>query len=183
MLKFAVIGTSCSGKTTLVYNVVGKLRKEGIHIEGLTSSDRIYPFKQEKLDYLDSAQAYVIIQQAFLELRSEVRDDIEIILSDRSLLDFFAYYIYCFKDSQHPYFQGLIGLIGHWMESYEEVYYVEPLPWVDDHKRPNDEFRLGVDEVLKSLISKFPNIVYVKEDNREDFVSSRILEKWKASKV
>ena len=39
--KFAVIGTSCSGKTTTVYNVVGKLRKEGIHIEGLTSTDRM----------------------------------------------------------------------------------------------------------------------------------------------
>lgn len=183
MKKFAIIGTSCSGKTTLVYNVVGNLRKKGLHIEGITSSDRIYPFEQGKLDYLDSAQSYVIIQQAFLELRSEVRSDIDIILSDRSLLDFFAYYEYCFPETIHPYFLSLKSLIEHWMESYEEIYYVDPLPWVDDKKRPNDEFRMNVDKILKSYISNYSNIIHVQEDDRESFISNRILEKWKTSKV
>lgn len=183
MKKFAIIGTSCSGKTTLVYNVVGNLRKQGLHIEGITSSDRIYPFEQKKLDYLDSAQAYVILQQAFLELRSEVRDDIDILVADRSVLDFFAYYDYCFPDTVHPYYQALTALIPHWMKSYTEVYYVDPLPWVNDNKRPNDEFRLGVDNVLKSYIKNYPNIIYVQEFNREDFIIHRILENWKTSKI
>jgi len=162
MIKIALIGTSCSGKTTTAYELVARLRKSGYHAEGNTSSDRIYPFAQEKLNVLHEAQCYVILQHAFLETRAAVRDDVDIIISDRSVLDFFAYYDYCFKDRQNTaYFKSLKLFVFEWIKTYDLIFYLPPLPWVNDNKRPSDEFRMGVDNVIKSYISELDTIIKI----------------------
>lgn len=166
MKKYAIIGTSCSGKTTTVYNVVGELRKEGYHIEGIISSDRHYTFDAKKLDYMPEAQSYVILQQAFLEANLSTRDDIEILLSDRSPLDFFAYFQYCLADIQEPYFEAMEKLAWTWAKTYDAIFYLEPLPYVSDNKRPNDEFRLGVDKVIKGYLEVLPNLIKINNEDR-----------------
>lgn len=172
-MKYAVIGTSCSGKTTLVYNVVGQLRKEGYHIEGVVSGDRSYTFNPELLDTSNIAQSYVILQQAFLETKYSVRTDVNIILSDRSLIDFFAYYSYYIADKD-IYYDIMNHLAFEWCKTYDCIFYVSPLPWVDDTKRPPDSERMAVDFILQSYIGTISNIVRVPDNNREEFVINKI---------
>ena len=173
--KFAVIGTSCSGKTTLVYNVVGQMRKQGYHIEGLTSTDRIYPFEKDKLDIMNEAQAYVVIQQAHLETRMLVRDDLDYILSDRSTVDFFAYQDFFMKDKKDPYYTSMEEFAFNWAKTYDKLFYLGPLPWVNDNKRPDDETRLEIDNVIKSYLPKLNNLIIVPNDvNRENFIIDAI---------
>jgi len=166
MKKYAIIGTSCSGKTTTVYNVVGELRKQGLHIEGIISSDRHYTFDAKKLDFMPEAQSYVILQQAFLESNLSTRDDIQILLSDRSPLDFFAYFEYCLKDDNEPYYQSMKQMVWSWAKTYDAIFYLEPLPYVSDNKRPDDEFRLGVDKIIKSYLPNLPNLINVNNGDR-----------------
>ena len=179
--KFAVIGTSCSGKTTLVYNVVGALRKQGMHIEGLTSTDRIYPFEQKKLDYMHEAQSYIVLQQSHLETRISVRDDVDAFLCDRSTVDFFAYYEYFLKDPKNIYYNVLKSFAFNWAKTYDALFYLEPLPWINDNKRPADDLRLGVDYVIQSYLPKLKNLIRIpinsklpKKNEREDFVMATI---------
>lgn len=166
MKKYAIIGTSCSGKTTTVYNVVGELRKEGYHIEGIISSDRHYTFDAKKLDYMPEAQSYVILQQAFLEANLSTRDDIQILLSDRSPLDFFAYFDYCLKNEEEPYYKSMKNMVWNWVKTYDAIFYLEPLPYVSDNKRPNDEFRLGVDKIIKNYLVDLPNLIKINNEHR-----------------
>lgn len=166
MKKFAVIGTSCSGKTTVVYNIVGRLRKEGYHIEGLTSTDRVYPFKQSKLDTLEQAQQYVILQQALLEVTIECRSDVTSFISDRSVIDFFAYYLYCFPNNSLEKDVIEEFCIG-WANTYEKIFYVKPLPFVDDGKRPNDEFRMNVDKIIDDLTKVINQVKLIKGEPNE----------------
>lgn len=173
MIKIALIGTSCSGKTTTAYNVVGRLRKDGYHAEGCLSSDRNYTFPQSKLDFMHEAQSYVIMQQAFLELKMAVRDDVDICISDRSTIDFFAYYEYCINDKYSPYYIAMKELAFNWLNTYDIVFYLSPLPWVNDGKRPNDEFRLGVDSTLKLILdlNNFRNVIKIENNiNSEEFI-------------
>lgn len=175
--KYAIIGTSCAGKTTTVYNVVGRMRKKGYHIEGLASTDRIYPFEKPKLDYMNEAQAYVVLQQAHLETRMEVRDDLEIMVTDRSTVDFFAYQEYFTKNETDPYYNAMKHFAFDWAKTYDSIFYVEPLPWVNDNKRPADDIRLAVDAVIKSYLPRIPNLIHVpNEVDREDFIIQHISE-------
>ena len=181
MKKYAIIGTSCSGKTTLVYNITGQLRKEGYLIEGLTSTDRIYPFEQSKLDNSANAQAYVILQQIFLENRMSTRDDVKIILSDRSSIDFFAYMDY-FISEKNDFFQTIKSFVFDWAKTYDKLFYVEPRPYVSDGKRPNDAFRLNVNKILLEYLPLLPNIIILKNtDNNEEIIQQIIRSECKIS--
>jgi len=162
-----------------VYNIIGTLRKKGYHCEGITSTDRSYPFKQERLDYDDIAQTYVILQQMFSEMKQHIRDDIDFFISDRSAFDFFAYYEYCIKDNNHK--KMIKNIIKEWIKSYDYIFVYKPLPYVSDGKRPNDEFRINIDKQLMSMVEvliklKYPiEIVKGKTSERDKYVMDKII--------
>lgn len=167
MKKFGIIGTSCSGKTTAVYNIVGNLRRNGIHIEGVVSTDRIYPFEKDRLDYLDSAQCYVILQQGLLETIRETRSDLNCFLTDRTPLDFLAYYDYFIKNKNEYKFESMNNFVYSWMKTYDLLFYLPPLPWVDDSKRPPDQIRNSIDQIILQYITKL-NVLKIDKDLNPD---------------
>jgi predicted nucleotidyltransferase len=51
----------------------------------------------------------------------------------------------------------LFGFVARWCETYTKLYYLPPLPYVDDKARPSDAFRLKVDKSLHKLAGLMPN--------------------------
>jgi len=147
MKKYALIGTSCSGKTTLAYSICGELKQRGIEVDGVFQQDRRMPFNFEYLEETVDAQYWVVLSQMLSELEFNIIESPDVLISDRSVLDFYAYLIHDFEDEF-----GLVDLIRSWIETYDKLYYLEPLPYVEEGRLPDDEFRLEVDNILVDLI-------------------------------
>lgn len=145
--KFAVIGTSCSGKTTLTYSILAHLKQMGIHCDGVLQQDRRFSFDRDQLEKYKEAQYYFICNQIMRETELTLRGHAEVIVSDRSVLDLYAYYV-----AMYGMNEDLLQFVGNWCRTYIVLYYLDPLPYIDDKQRPSDKFRLQVDEILKELI-------------------------------
>ena len=150
--KFALIGTSCAGKTSLAHSLVGRLKTYGVLADGIFSQDRKFSFPLSKIES-EAAQNWMIANIIAKEADMQMHEDVELVLSDRSPLDLLAYYAYQYQGKSALY-EAAKGYAIEWCKGYEALYYLEPLPYQDDHKRPSDEFRLGVDRVLLGLIDE-----------------------------
>lgn len=144
--KFAIIGTSSAGKSTLTYELMGKLKRLGILAEGVFQQDRRLCFDREKLETEIMAQYNVIFNMVCRETEMLLRDGTDMILSDRSVLDFYAY-----MEHQYGRIDHVWQFIVEWCKTYDALYYLEPLKYHDDGSRPPEEFRDKVDSVLKRL--------------------------------
>ena len=148
--KFALIGTSCSGKTSLSYSLVGRLKTYGVLADGVFSQDRKFSFPLDRIES-EEAQNWMIANMIAKEADLSLHSDIELLVSDRSPLDLLAYYAYQYQGKSSLYDAAKAYALA-WCKGYTALYYLEPLPYQDDNKRPSDEFRLSVDKVLLALI-------------------------------
>lgn len=178
--KFGLIGTSCSGKSTMAHKLVYELRKDGHLCEGVISSDRKHSLDMKLLDTEEYAQIYVILNQALLELERILREDTEILISDRSMIDFFAYYTYCIKNKNKSIYNIIQKLSEEWINTYDILFYLKPLPYKNDNSRPDNKFRMGVEKILeisiKHLSKKYKNIIVIDGEisYREDKILSLV---------
>lgn len=170
--KFALIGTSSSGKTTLTFDILARLKLLGVLVDGVLQQDRRLCFDRSKLETHPEAQYAVIFNMVVKESELSCKDGVDVIVSDRSVLDFYAYYECMYGRSQY-----LFDFIKQWCSSYCSLYYLNPLTYQDDGSRPTNSFRLRVDECLVAIIEELslPNLLKVDRDS----VYSNILGKIK----
>lgn len=145
--KVALIGTSCSGKTTLCHQILGHLKEMGVSCDGVLQQDRRFAFDRVQLELNEEAQYYFICNQIMREIELTLRGHAEVLVSDRSVLDLYAYYVAMY--SKNP---PLFDFVKNWLHTYTCLYYLEPLPYINDKARPDDVFRLRVDKCLKELM-------------------------------
>lgn len=157
MKKFGLIGTSCAGKTTLAHQLVGRLKSYGVLADGLFSQDRKFSFPLSKIE-TEEAQNWMVTNLIAKETDLILHPDVDIYITDRTPIDLFAYYAYQF-DTQLS--RALWGYVKEWAKTYEVLYYMGPLPYQDDNKRPSDEFRNNVDRKLQQLIDEVPNVKFL----------------------
>lgn len=169
--KFAFIGTSCSGKTTLCLSALAQLKTMGVSCDGVLQQDRRFAFDRDQLEQYKEAQYYFICNQVMRETELTLRGHAEVLISDRSVLDLYAYYV-----AQYGHDDGLFQLVWSWMETYTTLYHLDPLPYVDDKSRPSDEFRLQVDECLDKMIRGFGGTDRIKRLPRKEIMTD-ILQK------
>lgn len=147
--KFAFIGTSSSGKTTATYLTCGYLKELGIRADGILQQDRRLPFNPELLSTHAEAQHWFIFNMMTTESYLSLSRGTDCLVSDRSVLDFYAYMKY-----QWPHQTDEIGdMVTMWLSTYHTLFYLPPRAYDDDGVRPPDEFRLGVDRTLRELVS------------------------------
>lgn len=149
MSKYGLIGTSCAGKTTLAHTLTGRLKSYGVLVDGVYSQDRKLTFDVSYLE-TEMAQNWMVTNLITQEVAMESRSDVNILLSDRTPLDLLAYYAYQFPDS--PLFAAMKAYVLEYCKTYAALFYLEPLPYQDDNKRPDDTFRLAVDKCLLDLL-------------------------------
>lgn len=148
--KFALIGTSCSGKTTTAYALTSRLKSYGILADGVFSQDRKFSFDKKHLLTKEIAQQWMVNNLISKETDTILHDDIDVLITDRSALDLMAYYVHQFPTS--VMMQSMLEYVLTYLGTYTKLYYMKPLPYQDDNKRPNDEFRMAVDRQLRSII-------------------------------
>jgi hypothetical protein len=143
---------------------MGKLKRLGILADGVLQQDRRLCFDREKLETDILAQYNVVFNMVCKETEMLLRDGTDVIVSDRSVLDFYAYMEYQY---------GRIGYVWdfvvNWCRTYDTLYYLSPLKYHDDGSRPPESFRDNVDRHLCKLIGELELIhgVYVQRIDRE----------------
>lgn len=156
--KYAVAGTSCAGKTTLVYALISRLKQYGVLADGVLNADRRINFDPALLEKEEKTQLWMVNNIMQKEIEVEMQPDVDVIISDRSVLDLMAYYTYQFPMSSLCSAQQRV--VNEWIKTYDTIFVLDPLQYQEDGKRPSDEFRLAVDNQLRRSIelNKYPNV-------------------------
>lgn len=148
-MKFAIIGTSSAGKTTLSLRILADLKRLGVLVDGVLQQDRRLMFDRPKLETDIEAQYCVIFNMVVQESAMLLKDGVEVVISDRSVLDFYAY-----MEHQYGRIEYIWQFVLGWCRSYEVLYYLEPLKYHNDGARPSDEFRTAVGRKIEALIDE-----------------------------
>jgi predicted nucleotidyltransferase len=146
--KFGFIGTSCAGKTTLALEVMAGLKRKGVHVDGVMQQDRRFSFERAQLEDNVLAQWSFIANQIKAEADMGMRAGVDVLVCDRSPLDFYAYY-----EWQYGLNIPLRDTCLDWVKNtFTTVFHCAPLPYVDDGARLGNTERDEVDGVLTSII-------------------------------
>lgn len=155
--KFGFIGTSSAGKTTATYQTCGFLKTHGIRVDGILQQDRRLPFDPALLPTHAEAQYWFITNMMTVECYLSLQKGVDCIVSDRSVVDFYAY-----AETQWPgQLHELRSMVKHWASTYTRLYYLPPREYDNDGVRPSDEFRRQVDSVLCALLPEFDSVKQV----------------------
>lgn len=158
--KVAFTGTNSSGKTTMALTTAGRLKENHVLAEVVSSQDRKITWKDEHFPVDYRAHFGMISNLVKAEVEAELKGDALIVVTDRSVLDLYAIAL-----TDHPddpwVICGLGPYVKAWVESYTRIYYLPPLAYQEDGKRPPDEFRMRTHATLRRLIEvhEFDNVV------------------------
>lgn len=147
--KFAIIGSSSAGKTTLSLRILADLKRLGVLVDGVLQQDRRLCFDRDLLETDIEAQYVVIFNMVCRESEMLLKRGVEVVISDRSVLDFYAYFEEMY--GRHDYIWNFV--LG-WCETYEALYYLDRLNYHDDGNRPAEDFVERVDQRLRKLIAE-----------------------------
>lgn len=151
-IKFAFTGTNSSGKTTMAMKVCALLKEEHHQLAELVSSqDRKITWKDDHFPVNPVAHVGMITNLIHAEVQATLKGDADIIITDRSVLDLYAIAVTDHPDSQ--LIRDLGVTVDAWVKTYTKIYYLPPLPYQEDGKRPPDAFRMRTHASLIDLIS------------------------------
>ncbi len=158
--KVAFTGTNSSGKTTMAMEVAARLKKDyDVLAELVSSQDRKISWKDEHFPTDPRGHFGMISNLVHAEVAAELKGDADIVVTDRSVLDLYAIATTDFPD--HPMVRGMEGYIKSWLSSYDLIFYLAPLKYQEDGKRPSDDFRMKTHASLIRLMDEYelPNVV------------------------
>jgi predicted nucleotidyltransferase len=149
--KFAIIGTSSAGKTTKVHEIIWRLKMCGTLVDGVLQQDRRFSFDRQRLEDSKLAQYSFITNQIKTECDMALRPGVDVLVSDRSPLDFYAYY-----EWQYGYHESWWSMVRDFcQETFTKLYYVEPVKYENDGARLSEEGRDEADKVIRNCIARY----------------------------
>lgn len=151
--KIAFTGTNCSGKTTMAMDVTARLKYQHVLAELVSSQDRKITWRDEHFPIDTRAHYGMISNLVNAEVQAELKGDATVVVTDRSVLDLFAIMLTDHPD--HPNTRGMEHYVKSWLSTYTCIYYLEPLKYQEDGKRPSDDFRMKTHATLRRLIDEY----------------------------
>lgn len=150
--KIGIIGTSSSGKTTLCYEILWRLKKAGVTCDGVLQQDRRISFDPKLLDINELAQFSIISNQMKMEADICMAPGVEMVVSDRSPLDLYAYHLATFGGNKY-----LSQLVHDWCENtFEKLFVLRPVKYEKTPARTiTHEFRMQVFEHLMLHVAAY----------------------------
>lgn len=157
MIRIAVTGTHCVGKTTLMHATSALLQAQGISCVLLQE-----PIEKLGADIqgLDLRGAYMrLIEEHFHRLG---QDNVDCCLFDRSLLDMLVYFR-CSRD-QDPILENMMVELLKWHRQFIDLYVYLPIeiPLIVNERRPASEsLRIRIDNEIKQVLNQgaFPQLI------------------------
>ena len=157
-VKIAFTGTNCSGKTTMALDITARLKKHHVLAEVVSSQDRKITWKDDHFPVDYRAHYGMITNLIHAEVQAELKGDAQVVITDRSVLDLYAIATYDHPDNTQ--IRDMESMILAWCASYNTIFYLEPLEYQNDNKRPSDDFRMATHGQLLKLFKKYnlPNV-------------------------
>ena len=153
-MKIAISGTHGVGKSTAVYKKAYeyKLKYPDKKLSIVSESARDCPLPINKEASINS-QKWMINYQIIKEIEAENTSDI--VISDRSIMDYMAYAKYLFPDL----FDIYRNLIKNHINTYDKIFYMQVKNnnyLISDGVRDTDpEFQKIIDDTLRNLYEDF----------------------------
>jgi hypothetical protein len=179
-MKIGFIGNGCTGKTTSMFNLFSRLKREKVHVGYVSDVARGAPFNPALFDTDPAARLHSLFNQLAHECAHTVREDVHVLLCERTALDWYMYYLWTCENVGVQSSRTIADLVGAWMESYTHLFYFDDsaFDYVADGFRPasstlRDEMKVKYHEAYSLLLNKFPGkVTYVtgEIDQRVAFV-------------
>ncbi len=156
-MKIAFMGSHGVGKTTLCFDVAGRLKRLGLGVDLVKEVARSCPLPINRDTTLE-AQAWILHTQIAEELAATAVYDV--VICDRSVLDNYAYLVQ--RMGRLPDYDAVVA---RWMGSYDGLFKVPILhpPAFDGTRDTSGIFQSAVDRVIDDLLKDF-NISYYRLD-------------------
>ena len=163
--KIAFIGSHSVRKTNAVHSFAGAVGRSGRSVEVGREVIRFNPLGLNE-GATPEAQLWVLMAQIQQEL--ELRNGAEVLVTDRAVVDNFAYFLRT-TGGEDPF--EVKPLVRKWCETYD--LFVRLLPdvplMVDGVRSTSDKFRDEIERILNAIIP-----VYVPQDRLVVFRASEI---------
>ena len=157
--KIAFTGTNSSGKTTMAMEVCARLKRDHhVLAELVSSQDRKITWSDAHFPVDPRAHFGMVTNMIHAEVQAELKGDANVVITDRSVLDLYAIALTDHPDSTMILSLGVAVLA--WVKTYTKIFYLAPLPYQEDGKRPSDEFRMRTHATLLTLLDngQYPNV-------------------------
>jgi nicotinamide riboside kinase len=149
--KIAFIGSHSVRKTNAVHSFAGAVGRSGRSVEVGREVIRFNPLGLNE-GATPEAQLWVIMAQIQQEL--ELRNRAEVLVTDRAVIDNFAYFLRV-TDGEDPF--DVKPLVKKWCETYD--LFVRLLPDIplkaDGVRSTNDRFRDEIEQILDCILPNF----------------------------
>jgi nicotinamide riboside kinase len=146
--KIAFIGSHSVRKTNAVHSFAGAVGRSGRSVEVGREVIRFNPLGLNE-GATPEAQLWVIMAQIQQEL--ELRNRAEVLVTDRSVIDNFAYYL---RTTRGEDSFDLKPLVRNWCDTYDLMVRLLPdVPLkVDGVRSTNDRFRNEIEQILDTIL-------------------------------
>ena len=150
MIKVAFIGAHSVGKTTLVFEQAARFKRAGINVGVVHEVARSCPLPINEGTTL-LAQTWILMTQITREIEEQHRSA-ELVITDRSVLDNFAYLMRAYSK---PVPLELIAYLELWMRTYDlliKVPIVNAEIQEDGVRSTNAKFAAEMDQLVDTLL-------------------------------
>jgi nicotinamide riboside kinase len=167
--KIAFIGSHSVRKTNAVHSFAGAVGRSGRSVEVGREVIRANPLGRNE-GATPEAQLWVIMAQIQQEL--ELRNQAEVLVTDRAVIDNYAYFLRA-TGGQDPF--DVEPLIRSWCDTYDLFVRLLPdIPLKPDGVRSiNDAFRDEIEEILDRILPE-----YISGDRLVDLKASEVTEEF-----
>jgi len=167
--KIAFIGSHSVRKTNAVHSFAGAVGRSGRSVEVGREVIRFNPLGLNE-GATPEAQLWVIMAQIQQEL--EMRNRAEVLVTDRAVIDNFAYYLRT-TGGGDPF--GITPLVRKWSDTYDLFVRLRPdVPMrVDGVRSTNERFRNQIEKILNEILS-----MYVRDDRLISIRASEVTEEF-----
>ncbi len=148
-MKIAFIGSHGVGKTTLCYDVAGRLKRQDRVVDLVMEVARRCPLPINR-DTTLTAQAWILHTQIADEIAAAAGGGI--VICDRSVLDNYAYLVY--QAGRRPAYDTLVR---DWLQTYDHLFkvpIVDP-PTFDGKRDLSEGFQRDIDRTIDDLAAEF----------------------------
>jgi nicotinamide riboside kinase len=148
-VKIAFIGSHGVGKTTLCFDLAGRLKRLDLAVDLVKEVARLCPLPINRDTTLE-AQAWILHTQIAEEIAAASR--YAVVVCDRSVLDNYAY-LTC-RAGRRPAYDALVR---EWVGTYDGLFKVPILqaPSFDGTRDVSAEFQVEVDRTIDGLLEDF----------------------------
>jgi GTPase SAR1 family protein len=148
-VKIAFIGTHGVGKTTLCYDLAGRLKRQDRIVDLVQEVARACPLPINR-DTTLQAQAWILHTQIAHEIAAAAQGGI--VICDRSVLDNYAYLVHqAGRRAEYDL------LVGEWVRTYDRLFKVPIIdaPTFDGRRDTSQTFQQAIDSTIDALAGEF----------------------------